>query len=151
MNKKINGSANGAAALLIVAIPSKGNNTIGKSAVTEMSIASVNHQTAIQVITANVARPANENATCWPAASTYSIGSHQKLNAANNGPANRPSNWIFGRQAEPLVLESTTTSIFYRLSKRFRTADNRQREFRRLQIHGKLRSRLGPQCKITIG
>ena len=74
-----------------------------------------------------------------------------ELNAANSGPANRQKNWIIGRQAEPLILESATTSIFYRLSKRLRTADNRQLEFRRFQLHGKLRSRLGPQCKIAIG
>jgi hypothetical protein len=44
-------------------MPRSGKATIGSSAVTSMSTASVSHQVAIQTIIPSVVRPARENST----------------------------------------------------------------------------------------
>ena len=55
------GSANGAAAVAILAMPSSGRNTSGRSAVTKRGTASVVHQIAIHKASAAVAHPAADS------------------------------------------------------------------------------------------
>ena len=56
-------------------MPSSGKATIGSSAVTSMSTASVSHHPAIQTIMARVARPACENSTHSAGPVEYWVGS----------------------------------------------------------------------------
>ena len=59
----------------MLAAPRTGKRAIGRSAVAEMSIASVSHQTAIHAITDNVTRPAWLNVTISLPAERYCSGS----------------------------------------------------------------------------
>jgi len=68
INRKIKGLAYGPAAAPMSAIPVSGKSTSGSSAVAAISIASVNHQIAIQAITARVMRPAKLKSTTAPSA-----------------------------------------------------------------------------------
>src|SRR6516165_4701216 len=71
-------------------MPRSGKATIGSSAVTSMSTASVSHQVAIQTIMARVARPARVNSTHSPDPVEYWLGSREKQRSASGGPAPSP-------------------------------------------------------------